>query len=221
MRILIYYGKHGEQYWLADTKKRTQQAQRALFDQLDAEGCYEDDEPFLEMAREGDPEVIDCILTSRQTCEYECWDYEELIVPDNEGVPGEAELQGFNVYQKAAHATAVYPRELGVMYAALGLAGESGETAEKILELIRAALWVAQHAGKAANQAKKVYRDDNGVLTPDRKKAIAYELGGVLWYTAELATMLGVNLATISADNLRVLAERQKRNTIHGDGDHR
>ena len=43
----------------------------------------------------------------------------------------------FNQYQELARSTAIYPAEYGLVYTALGLAGESGEVAEKVKKLIR------------------------------------------------------------------------------------
>jgi len=201
LRILIHHAKHGDALWLADTKIRAAQAREILFEQLDEQGCYEaDEEGLLEKARAGDAGAIEIILDSRRGYEYEDWDYEYIEVPCNGGVPGLAELLDFDTYQKAAHATAEYPPEVGIYYAALGLAGEGGEV---------------------ANQVKKIARDDAGCLTAARKLAIKKELGGVLWYVAEVATLMGIPLADVSAANLQQLHSRKARGTIKGDGDNR
>ena len=75
-------------------------------------------------------------------------------------------------YQRRSRATAVYP-DAGdnLTYPALGLCGEAGEAAEKV---------------------KKALRDDGGVLTDERRAALAGELGDVLWYVAQLATEAGL-----------------------------
>ena len=107
----------------------------------------------------------------------------------------------FSEYQRRSRETAVYPH-LGdnLVYPALGLCGEAGETAEKI---------------------KKAIRDDGGVLTEERREALAAELGDVLWYTAQLATEAGLELEAIAAANLEKLASRQQRSVLHGSGDDR
>ena len=107
----------------------------------------------------------------------------------------------FSEYQRLSRETAVYP-QLGdnLVYPALGLCGEAGETAEKI---------------------KKAIRDDGGVLTDERREALAAELGDVLWYVAQLATEAGLELETIAAANLEKLASRQRRSMLHGSGDRR
>lgn len=73
-------------------------------------------------------------------------------------------------YQEQAARTAQYPKELGIVYPALGL-GEIGEI---------------------ANQVKKVYRDDGGRFTEERIKNLRKECGDLLWYIATTATEMGV-----------------------------
>jgi NTP pyrophosphatase (non-canonical NTP hydrolase) len=104
-------------------------------------------------------------------------------------------------YQLRSRATAVYP-DAGhnLTYPALGLCGEAGEVAEKV---------------------KKAIRDDGGVLTDERRAALAAELGDVLWYMAQLATEAGLRLDTIAEENLSKLLSRQERNVLQGSGDTR
>jgi NTP pyrophosphatase (non-canonical NTP hydrolase) len=107
----------------------------------------------------------------------------------------------FSEYQELSRRTAAYPRAGDDMtYPALGLCGEAGEVAEKV---------------------KKTIRDDGGVLTPERREALARELGDVLWYTAQLATEAGLELEQIAADNLDKLLSRQQRGVLSGSGDER
>jgi NTP pyrophosphatase (non-canonical NTP hydrolase) len=47
------------------------------------------------------------------------------------------------------------------------------------------------------------------------------ELGDVLWYLAQIATGLGVSLATVAADNLKKLFSRKERGVLKGSGDNR
>jgi NTP pyrophosphatase (non-canonical NTP hydrolase) len=102
-------------------------------------------------------------------------------------------------YQQRSRATAVYPDAgQNLTYPALGLCGEAGEAAEKV---------------------KKALRDDGGVLTPERRTALAAELGDVLWYVAQLATEAGLELDTIAEENLSKLRSRQERNVLQGSGD--
>ena len=81
MQILIYHGKYGDEYWLADTPERLEAAMRKLFARLDEWGCYEDDEEGITKARAGDIRAIKWILQRGQDCEYEGWDLDEAIDP--------------------------------------------------------------------------------------------------------------------------------------------
>jgi NTP pyrophosphatase (non-canonical NTP hydrolase) len=104
-------------------------------------------------------------------------------------------------YQRRSRATAVYPDAgSNLTYPALGLCGEAGETAEKV---------------------KKVIRDDAGVLTDQRREALAAELGDVLWYLAQLATEAGLELDVIAEQNLDKLLSRKRREVLQGSGDTR
>jgi NTP pyrophosphatase (non-canonical NTP hydrolase) len=103
-------------------------------------------------------------------------------------------------YQRQSRRTAEYPRDAWLAYPALGLAGEAGEVAE---------------------HAKKAIRDDDGTVSDERRAAMAKELGDVLWYVAQLATELGLDLDEIAKQNLEKLLSRQQRGVLNGDGDDR
>jgi NTP pyrophosphatase (non-canonical NTP hydrolase) len=103
-------------------------------------------------------------------------------------------------YQREARKTAIYPPEVGVIYTALGLAGEAGEFANKVKKLIR--------DGSTGNGSVSF-------------KEIAAELGDVLWYVAMAADELGVSLEEIAWGNLEKLRGRAERGTLKGSGDAR
>jgi NTP pyrophosphatase (non-canonical NTP hydrolase) len=104
-------------------------------------------------------------------------------------------------YQRRSRVTAVYPDAgSNLAYPALGLCGEAGEAAEKV---------------------KKAIRDDGGELTPERRDALATELGDVLWYVAQLATEAGLELDQIARANLEKLLSRRDRAVLQGSGDFR
>lgn len=106
----------------------------------------------------------------------------------------------FNQYQFRTSLTAKYPQDKAIEYLVLGLSSEAGEVAGKL---------------------KKIIRDENGHLTKENKESLAAEVGDVLWYCAQLAKQLEMNLGAIATDNLRKLESRQQRGVIGGSGDDR
>jgi NTP pyrophosphatase (non-canonical NTP hydrolase) len=104
-------------------------------------------------------------------------------------------------YQSLSRRTATYPGAgENIVYPTLGLAGEAGEVAEKV---------------------KKLLRDDGGVMSDERRAALAGELGDVLWYLAQVATEAGLELEEIARANLDKLLSRQERGVLSGSGDQR
>ena len=103
-------------------------------------------------------------------------------------------------YQQSAIETAIYPNSAKILYPTLGLVGEAGEVAEKV---------------------KKVIRDENGVFTEEKKVELAKELGDVLWYIANIASDIDIDMNLIATMNLDKLASRAERNQLTGSGDNR
>lgn len=120
----------------------------------------------------------------------------------NEGSIGPVrDMIMMNEYQRKSKATAVYPEgERGLYYCGLKLAGEAGE--------------VAEHIGKAI-------RDNDGVITEERRAALKIELGDVLWYVGALCTELGFELSDVAHGNLDKLEDRKARGVLGGSGDYR
>jgi len=104
-------------------------------------------------------------------------------------------------YQERSRQTALYP-DVGSnpIYPTLGLCGEAGEVADKV---------------------KKVLRDRGGVFDAQTRDDLRLELGDVLWYVAQLASELELDLEDIAVANLAKLASRAARNVIGGSGDRR
>lgn len=78
-------------------------------------------------------------------------------------------------YQIKARSTAIYldiPKSK-ILYPALGLMGECGEVIEKV---------------------KKLIRDDNWNMTPERALATAKELGDCCWYLANICCDIDLDL---------------------------
>lgn len=114
-------------------------------------------------------------------------------------------------YEAASKTTAVYPKlsisiddgpliDVPWLYPLLGIVGEVSELAEL---------------------AKKLLRDDKGVLTDERRAKMQKELGDVVWYIPRMAEALGSRFAKIASDNLTKLFSRKARNVLHGDGSDR
>lgn len=103
-------------------------------------------------------------------------------------------------YQAEALKTAIYPKEIGIIYSALGMTGESGEVADKV---------------------KKTIRDNGGVFDEATRLEIAKEVGDVLWYIAAMSDDLGLSFEEIARMNLDKLRSRAARHRLHGTGDNR
>ncbi len=83
----------------------------------------------------------------------------------------------FSVYQQEALKTALYPNVgSNILYPMLGLMGEAGEVSGKL---------------------SKVIRDDNGVITPQRRDAIKSELGDILWFMATVCQEANLDMGTL------------------------
>lgn len=100
----------------------------------------------------------------------------------------------FNQYQEAAKETAIYPKDVAILYTALGLNGEAGEVAEII---------------------KKMLRDETPL--EELRGKIARELGDVLWYISALAGEIGVSMETVAKANIAKLLKRQENETLTGE----
>jgi NTP pyrophosphatase (non-canonical NTP hydrolase) len=107
----------------------------------------------------------------------------------------------FDEYQKKAAATGFYDtddKKYVMMYLCLGIAGEGGEVIEKI---------------------KKVIRNDNGIVSEEKKDAIKKEIGDVLWYLAELSRTLGIPFNEVAEANIEKVMDRKERGVIKSEGD--
>jgi NTP pyrophosphatase (non-canonical NTP hydrolase) len=109
----------------------------------------------------------------------------------------------FDQYQAVAESTAIYPGKgtnEGLQYCLLGLASETGELCGKL---------------------KKAIRDGKGVITEEVRNDLLLELSDCLWYSASIASELGMSLRNIAERNLEKLNRRLETDTIAGSGDHR
>ncbi|MDD5463702.1 MAG: nucleoside triphosphate pyrophosphohydrolase family protein [Candidatus Moranbacteria bacterium] len=107
----------------------------------------------------------------------------------------------FNEYQKETRKHAIYPG-LGnnFSFPTIGLAGETGEVAEKI---------------------KKIIRDKDGVVDDISRIEVKKELGDVLWYLSQIASEFELSLDDVANHNIEKIRSRSERNVTHGNGDNR
>lgn len=81
MQILIYHGRGGDIYWLADTSFHRTCARKALFNYLDHMGCYDSRAgTMFDEARKGNATAVTMVLEKYRGFEYESWDYAEVRV---------------------------------------------------------------------------------------------------------------------------------------------
>jgi NTP pyrophosphatase (non-canonical NTP hydrolase) len=108
-------------------------------------------------------------------------------------------------YSKQAISTLTTDHEYGefspqLLAQVLGLAGESGEFADKI---------------------KKIIRDNHGNISKEARVELLKELGDVLWYVNALSTLLGSDLESVAKNNLEKILSRKARGVTKGSGDNR
>lgn len=104
-------------------------------------------------------------------------------------------------YQWRTEDTAIYPKNRALEYLSLGLGSEGGEI---------------------LGEVKRVLRDDNMQITEERKHNIASEIGDLLWYVAQLATHLDLDLEDdVLALNIEKLKSRTARGVLRGSGSDR
>jgi NTP pyrophosphatase (non-canonical NTP hydrolase) len=155
-------------------------------------------------------------------------------------------MQHFDDYQLFTDSTVVYPYELGLPLSTLGLLGESGEYAAKILEVtkMRASVAVsfeqlapyeefkeilkqATQLSERAEKLKRELRDGLKKMPPvvifsgDEREELVKELGDTQHYIARNARHLQVDLSYVAHQNVKKLTDRQRRKVISGKGDNR
>jgi NTP pyrophosphatase (non-canonical NTP hydrolase) len=90
-----------------------------------------------------------------------------------------------NHYQELAQRTAKHdmPIEKRMAVGALGLVGEAGETAE-------------------------LFKKKLGHGHPLSREKVVKELGDVMWYVAEVCSIMGVSLQEVANENIKKLEQR-------------
>lgn len=120
-------------------------------------------------------------------------------------------------YQTIIEKTAIYPKNIGIAYCALGLTGEAGEVAEKIKKLYRD----KQHLINYIQRGEEPSDVNKFLQMVQLIEGIKKELGDVIWYVTALANEFGISLEDIMESNYNKLIKRKETNTLHGSGDNR
>jgi NTP pyrophosphatase (non-canonical NTP hydrolase) len=105
---------------------------------------------------------------------------------------------------------------IGLVYYALGLAGEAGECADKLKKHFRDD--GEAHSGGYVPTWSSAHPE---LIGGERREAFKKELGDVLWYVARFAHHLGFTLDDVARGNIEKLASRMDRDLLGGDGDDR
>lgn len=87
---------------------------------------------------------------------------------------------------------------------------------------------MVEEFGEFFGNLKRIDRDDNGKITPERFEKLKKELGDFEWYKirawTEICKKLGIPFIPIEQiwdENILKLADRDERGVIHGEGDSR
>ncbi len=159
-------------------------------------------------------------------------------MPDNTPISC---IVGLDHYQSIAFETAVFPKEIGPLYCAMGALGESGELVEVMLQYylgsvhademtddfkkIVMALQVAVQACKTVERLKKAARKGEldlprlPELTDEVRARVKSEQGDCMWYQGGTATVTGNKLSTICQQNITKLRERRDAGVIASSGE--
>jgi len=96
-----------------------------------------------------------------------------------------------NEYQQWQQTMAFYPQKKefeGLVYTILAMGGEAGEV---------------------QNDLKKIIRDYKGIIVPETRQKLLYELGDVLWYISAATSELESSLQEIADLNISKLERRR------------
>jgi len=153
-------------------------------------------------------------------------------------------VQQFDDYQKFTEVTVSYPEDSAIGYTVMGLIGETGEYAEKIMDLtdqvskvqpdeeeafqeLKEILAQAIEVGHRAEVLKKQLRARKAripniiIWGSDQRDNLQKEMGDVLWYCTRATCALGMKLSEVVDNNVSKLISRLKRGVIQGEGDNR
>lgn len=122
----------------------------------------------------------------------------------------------FNEYQTKAHHTANYKQEPYIIVS-------YSKYISFVIDSVKVPCYpfikvMAESAEIAQPVIKQALRGDDKLIDEEQ---LEKEIGDILWYCAEMATVLGVSLESIARHNIEKLTDRANRNQIKGSGDNR
>ena len=80
---------------------------------------------------------------------------------------------------------------------------------------------LAAEAGEVAGKWAKAVRDNEGILTNEKREELLKEVGDTLWFLALICELLSDDLSNVASNNIDKLFDRQKRGVLGGSGDNR
>lgn len=84
---------------------------------------------------------------------------------------------------------------------------ETDDSTFQQLQITTMTLALAGESGELANKVKKIIENGGGI-DHHAKDIIIDELGDVLWYSASLASLIGINLEDVFGQNISKLRQR-------------
>ena len=121
----------------------------------------------------------------------------------------------FKEYQNKSHGSAIYLnkfKEAGYE--------EIPSTVIKFLELCYCSNGLGE-VGEIQGKIKKIFRDQAGEIKDSNIQDLKKELGDVLWYVAEMCTVLDLDMGEVAEQNIKKLYDRKNRGVLTGSGDNR
>lgn len=119
-------------------------------------------------------------------------------------------------YQEAAHSTSLVVAGVDDFFAL-----DEPIISHSYMQLVYATLKLNGEAGEVAELIGKALRDGDIEIGRERSAKLEKEVGDVLWYVAEICTIMGWSLSELASKNLEKLAKRKDDGTLKGDGSDR
>ena len=121
-----------------------------------------------------------------------------------------------NSYQREAHKTATYDHGVDDISAS-----HNHRRNKQLLRLAYVLTGLGGEVGELQQLYSKIIRDSSGEMYEADRDRMISELGDVLWFVTETATVLDIPLSEVMQRNLEKLRDRADRNVISGSGDNR